>query len=35
MIFGLRPGVLVSAYVREDLWQAFLTAQERRADRTQ
>jgi uncharacterized protein (TIGR03663 family) len=35
MIFGLRPGVLMSVYVRDDLWQAFLTAQKRRADRTQ
>ncbi len=26
MIFGLRPGVLVSVYVRDDLWQAFLAA---------
>jgi uncharacterized protein (TIGR03663 family) len=26
MIFGLRPGVLMSVYVRDDLWQAFLTA---------
>lgn len=24
MIFALRPGVFVSAYVREDLWRAFL-----------
>jgi hypothetical protein len=24
MIFGLRPGVFVSVYVREDLWRAFL-----------
>jgi uncharacterized protein (TIGR03663 family) len=24
MMFGLRPGVFVSAYVREDLWRAFL-----------
>jgi len=26
MIFGLRPGVLISVYVREDLWQAFIAA---------
>jgi hypothetical protein len=26
MIFGLRPEVLLSAYVREDLWEAFLAA---------
>jgi hypothetical protein len=23
MMFGLRPEVFVSVYVREDLWQAF------------
>lgn len=27
MIFGLRPGVFVSVYVREDLWRAFLDSQ--------
>ena len=26
MIFGLRPGVLVSAYVRDDLWARFVAA---------
>lgn len=29
MIYGLRPGVLLSVYVREGLWQAFLAAAER------
>ncbi len=32
MIFGLRPGVLVMAYAREDLWKAFLAAAEKPAD---
>lgn len=27
MMFGLQPGVLLSVYVREDLWQAFLRQQ--------
>ncbi len=27
MMFGLRPGIFVSAYVRDDLWQAFLNTQ--------
>ena len=27
MHYGLRPGVLLSVYVREDLWEAFLNAQ--------
>ena len=27
MIYGLRPGVLLSVYVRDDLWQAFLKQQ--------
>jgi len=26
MIYGLRPGVLLSVYVREDLWKAIVTA---------
>ena len=26
MMHGLRPGVLVNVYVREDLWAAFLSA---------
>ena len=26
MIFGLRPGILISVYVRDDLWQAFVAA---------
>jgi len=26
ILFGLRPGVLLYVYVREDLWQAFLRA---------
>jgi hypothetical protein len=26
MIFGLRPGILISVYVRDDLWQAFIAA---------
>ena len=26
MMYGLRPGVVVMVYVREDLWQAFLKA---------
>jgi len=28
MIFGLRPEVLLSGYVREDLWEAFLSVQD-------
>ncbi|MHB1037815.1 MAG: flippase activity-associated protein Agl23 [Pirellulales bacterium] len=27
MIYGLQPGVLLSVYVREDVWNAFLAAQ--------
>jgi len=27
MMFGLRPGVLLSVYVRDDLWRAFLRGQ--------
>jgi predicted membrane-bound mannosyltransferase len=26
MMFGLRPGVFLSVYVRDDLWQAFVGA---------
>jgi uncharacterized protein (TIGR03663 family) len=29
MLYGLRPGVLLCVYVRDDLWQAFLAAQAR------
>ena len=31
MIFGLRPGVLLNVYVREDLWAAFLSANSSRS----
>jgi len=29
MIYGLRPGVLLSVYAREDVWQKFLSAAEK------
>ena len=30
MMYGLRPGVLVHVYVREDLWEAFVASRSRR-----
>jgi uncharacterized protein (TIGR03663 family) len=30
MLFGLRPGVLLTMYVRDELWRAFLAAAERK-----
>ena len=30
MMYGLRPGVVVNVYVREDLWEAFLEAASKR-----
>ena len=30
MMYGLRPGVVVNVYAREDLWEAFVEAASKR-----